>query len=86
MCFSWFLEQNHAISGICSAKILFLSVFFHVFDTDMLFLSAFFHFFHSNLPTPPSVNWKICLVFGLWLQTMRKHIINHTCMEPSLTK
>ena len=67
-------------------KYCFYLCFPHVFDTDMLFLSAFFHVFDSNLPTTPSVNWKICLVFGLRLQKVRKHIINHTCMEPSLTK
>ena len=50
--FSWFLEQNHA-------------VFPHVFSHTYVFLSVFSMFFDSNLPTTPSVNWKICLV-GAW--------------------
>ena len=58
-------------------KILIFFVFFmvfgaqpccfpHVFETDMLFLSVFSMFFDSNLPTPPSVNWKICSVSWLF--------------------
>ena len=73
MVFHGFLKQNHA-------------VFLMFFGTNMLFLFVFFIFFDSNLPTTPSENWKMCLVFGLWLQKMRKHIINHTCMELSGTK
>ena len=37
----------------------------HVFSHKYVFLSVFSMFFDSNLPTPPSVNWKICLV-GAW--------------------
>ena len=44
----------------------------HVVDTDMLFLAVFSMFLDSNLPTTPSVNWKMCFVFGLWLQKMKK--------------
>ena len=59
----------------------------HVFSHKYVFLSVFSMFFDSNLPTPPSVNWKIVWwVLGVWFQKLRKHIINHTCMESSLTK
>ena len=50
----------------------------HVVDTDMLFLAVFSMFLDSNLPTTPSVNWKMCFVFGLWLQKNEENIINHT--------
>ena len=58
----------------------------HVVDTDMLFSAVFSMFLDSNLPTTPSVNWKMCFVFGLWLQKNEENIINHTCMELSGTK
>ena len=50
----------------------------HVVDTDMLFSAVFSMFLDSNLPTTPSVNWKMCFVFGLWLQKHEENIINHT--------
>ena len=52
----------------------------------MLFSAVFSMFLDSNLPTTPSVNWKMCFVFGLWLQKNEENIINHTCMELSGTK
>ena len=68
---------------VCGAKpCCFPHVFWHKYAV-FICVSMFFD---SNLPTTPSVNWKMCLVFGLWLQKMRKHIINHTCMELSGTQ
>ena len=49
----------------------------HVVDTDMLFSAVFSMFLDSNLPTTPSVNWKMCFVFGLWLQKKKKSSIIH---------
>ena len=67
--FSWFLrflEQHHAVFLMLLTQIRY-AVF-----------SCVFHVFGFHLPTTPSVNWKMCFVFGLWLQKNEENIINHT--------
>ena len=87
----WYLCFFMVFHGLWSKTMLFSSCFLTQKYAVFICVSMFFD---SNLPTTPSVNWKMCLVFGSLVAeneethhqsymygTFRDTIMPHSCTE-----